>query len=636
MKSLQRLAGMMILLALLTPASALLAQDDSAITVIGSGIVAPALESLNSASSTPVTLDAHVTGTNSGFDQFCLGQADVTTATRTIAASEDTQCSQNSVEYTELLIGHNIIAFVAKLDASFSQCLTTANLEAIFPPSAQGQTTNWQQVAAENPDTTLTVFVPQSDTAAYSVLDNLIAGDGIRADASVQPDDAAVIDAINADAGSIGVVSLQSAIAAGDTIKILELNTNDAVGCTVPSTDNVEANAYTAADDLFVYVNNASLEKAGLKDMLTFVGSDQAAAALSELGFETPSAAGYEKNLSSLAGEGDTRPFSSATTSFQIPLDVAGPVAVVGATSGRQYLSDAAAAFQGSYQQVTVDVTSSGQPAGIRQLCNGEIDIAIVASELTDEQSQNCDANNIQTLPIDLGKQVVVLVGNEGSSQLTCLTTAQLKTTWEANSSKTITNWNQVDSSFPDEAITLFTPNAGDSYADLLMINVAGIDIPVRDDTQVNNDSLYRAAATANVAGGLTLMSWADYQGVLANGQERIQLVAVDSGNGCVVPDEQTIADGTYPLTRSAQLLVNTRSLTKPPVQSFLWYLASDQNYFLLEQSGLIGVNFGNLATLRDTLEAAYVNAAQIAAEATPEATAEASVETTAEATPSS
>jgi phosphate transport system substrate-binding protein len=630
MKSLQRQVGIIILLALITSVGFTSAQENTIVTVVGSGIVVPVLQSVATESGAPVILDATVTGTNRGFEMFCQGEANITTSTRTITAAEDSQCTQNGVAYTELLIGHNILAFIAKPDSTYTQCLTSANLSAIFPPSAQGQITNWQQISPENADTPLSVFVPASDTADYGVLDNLIPGDGIRADAVAQADDA-TIAAVSADAGAIGVVSLKSAIAAGDTVKILELSTNDVVGCAVPSVENVEALAYTAAEELFVYVSNTSLEKAGLKDMLTFVSSDQAATGIDGLGFSPSSANIYATNLASLEGTGETRPFSSTTTAFQIPLDVAGPVNVAGATTGRTYLSDAATAFQSLYSQVTVDVKTLGQPAGIRRLCNGEIDIAIVDSDITVEQTQNCDANNITTFPIDLGKQAVVLVGNANSSQLACLTNAQLKTAWEAVARETVTNWNQVDSSFPDQTMTLFAPNLGNSATDLLMIKAAGTDLPARDDSEFNDDPLYRAAATANVEGGLTYMTWAEYQQVLANNQERIQLVSVDGGNGCIAPSEATIADGSYPLTQSAKLLVNRNSLTNVPVQSFLWYLASDENYGLLESSGLIGVSFGSLRTLRDALQKAYLDAAQTAAEATPEPIAEATSETTSE-----
>lgn len=627
MKSLQRLAGILFLLALLTSMGIVSAQDSEPISVVGSGIVVPFLEAAANTSDTP-PLAVTITGTSNGFAQFCQNIANVTASTRTITAAEDALCAQNNVEYIELLVGHHIIAFIARPDARYNQCLTATDLNAVFAPSAQGQT-NWQQVAPENPDVPLSVYVPQSNSPIFSVLDNLISGDGIRVDANSQPTDDAIIAAVSGEVGAIGVVSFRSAVAAGDRVKLLEISTNDAVGCTVPSIENVEANAYTAADELFVYVNQSLLETPTVKELLTLAGTDQAAALLEELGFAAPSAAVYTKNQAALEGDGDSRPFSSAATSYEIPFDVAGTVTIAGATSGREYLDNASSQFQSLYQQVTVDVKTEGSPAGIRRLCNGEVDIAVVDGDMSADQRQNCDANTITTLSIDLGRQAVVLIGNANSSQLACLTTEQIQQTWESRAEDPITTWNTVDSRFPEQAITLFAPNTGDSTTDLLMISAAGTDIPTRNDTEFSDDPLYRAAAVANVEGGLTYMSWADYQRVAANQQERIQLVSADAGSGCVAPNAETIADGSYPLTRSATLLVNEKSLSKPPVQSFLWFLASDANYGLLEQSGLLGVSFGSLLPLRDTLELRYVDAEQASAaevlqpttEETPDAT---------------
>jgi hypothetical protein len=62
-------------------------------------------------------------------------------------------------------------------------------------------------------------------------------------------------------------------------------------------------------------------------------------------------------------------------------------------------------------------------------------------------------------------------------------------------------------------------------------------------------------------------------------------------------------------------------------VQSLLWFAMSDDNYKLLEDSGFLGISFGDLPVLRDTLQKDF-DQAQIAAtakaEATPEATPEA------------
>jgi phosphate transport system substrate-binding protein len=631
---LQRRIGILILLALLCSVGILSAQESSDIIVTGSGIVAPVFEALTTANGATVSAQTTVTGTVGGFEAFCQGQVDVTLANRTITGDEANNCTSNSINYVEQLIAHEIIAFIAKADAAYTPCLTTANLSAIFPPSAEGQITNWNQVDPANGDLELSVIVPDSTTATFATLDNFIAGDGVRADASSEANDESVITAVAAAPGAIGVVNYQAAITAGDQIKILELNTNDVIGCAAPSTTTVEDRSYGAAESLYAYINKANLEKPGLKDIFRFISSDQATATLGEFGLSAPSATIYATNIASLEGTGETAPFSAETTSFQIPLDVNGNVAIAGATSGREYVSNMATRFTGIYTTVTVDVKTLGQPAGIRRLCNGEIDIALVDSDLTEEQNQNCAANNITTLPIDLGNEAVVLVGNGNSPYLACLSTEQLTTIWRApvNTDATITNWNQLGGDFPDQAMTLFQPEEGDPAADLLLTESSNNGLPVRDDSEFNNDPLYRAAATANVEGALTYMNLTDYQKVVANNQERIQLVGVPGESGCVVPSEQTIADGTYPLTRSATLLVNQASLTKPPVQSFLWFLAMDENYPSLEQDGLTGVSFGSFASLRETLQKAYLDAAEVAAEATPEPSAE----VTPEATPAS
>jgi hypothetical protein len=151
-----------------------------------------------------------------------------------------------------------------------------------------------------------------------------------------------------------------------------------------------------------------------------------------------------------------------------------------------------------------------------------------------------------------------------------------------------------------------------------------------RLDTELNDDPLYRAAATANVEGALTYMSWPEYEDVLSNNQANIQLVAV--GSDCVLPSAETIADGSYSITRPGQLIVNQAALARTEVMSFLWYLLSDENIQYLEDAGFIGVTFADLAEARNTLQSVYTESLTAASQ--PEATAEPGTEVTAEATP--
>lgn len=634
MKILQRKAGILILLALIIVPGLSLAQDNTTITVAGSAVAAPVFEALAAASGADVTLNTTVTGTSAGFQAFCQGQADITNATRTITTDEDSVCQASGVDYEELLIAHDILAFIVNPDAGAAECLTSANLKTIFAPSSEGQIANWNQVSPANPDSALTLLVPVETSPEFAILDSIVEGDGIRRDVTVLDSEQAIVETVSQTSGALGVVRLSSATAAGDGVTILPINTNDAVGCVIPSAENVESRLYGATMPLFTYVNRGSLSKPGMEAFVTYIASDQAASAINEAGFTAPSAKAYETNQSIIAGTAEGRQFSLTSAAYEIPANVSGQVTISGSSNAREYITNVTTAFNTQYQGVTFTTKLEGQPEGVRSLCNGNLDIAVTEAGLSPEDAQNCEANNIKTLAIDLGRQAVVLVGNGNSDYLACLTTDQLATIWKAESAKTVTIWNQVDSSFPETPMTLFAPQEGDASTDLLLWRTTGSNDPGRNDANVSSDPLYRAAATANVEGALTYMSWPEYQRVLANNQERIQLVNVDAGDGCIAPDASTIADGTYPLTRSAQLVVSQNALTRPEVQSFLWYLASDQNYPQFEQAGLIGVSFGALPALRDSLQQGFEDAAAAALEATPEPGAEATAEATSEATP--
>lgn len=638
MQNWQRQVGIFTLLALFITPSFVFAQGDNSVSGVGSGVVAPLIEALKEASGSEVLLNVNVTGTSSGFDQFCQGQADITGANRSISIDEDANCVSNGIEYAELLVGHEIVAFITNPDVTFAQCFSSSNLKAIFQPSSEGNITSWNQAVSDYPELSLSIFSPATENSGFLILDRLVEGDGIRADAITKSSDADIIASVSETSGAVGLVSLAAAVSAGDTIQIMQLDTTEVPGCQDASAENVESRLYNAANELYIYVNRASLDKAGLRELVNFAISAEAASTIEGLGFSAPTTAALETNLNILQGtEEGTQP-SRRVADFQIPPTIAGQINMGGAASAFDYLQNLTTSFTATYPNVATDLQFRGEPAGFRRLCNGEIDIAVTYSGLSDEQASNCEANNIDTITIDLGRQATILVANGNTEFLGCLTTEQLATLWNANSRGEITTWSQIDESFGDLSVALFAPSVSNFYSDLMFLAADSTAIPARDDTEIDADPLYRAAATANVEGGLTYMSWPEYQQVVANNQSNIQLVSVDGGAGCVAPSESTIADGSYPLSRPATLVISQFALSRPEVQSLLWYLASDTNYAALENAGFVGLNFGELPDVRTMLQSAFAEAtaaqAEIdALEVTPEATAESTAEATSETT---
>lgn len=636
MKLFARCGGILILLALIISPS--LAQDDSTITVVGSGIVQPLFQALADANSSEANLTMNITGTSSGFTQFCTGDADITTATRTITAGESANCNTNNQTYIELLVGQDIAAFVANPANEFAQCLTRAQLNSIFAPSAEGQTTNWQQIFPEAPDTPLTLFLPPENTSTYAILDQVVEGDGIRGDSSILSNSDELFASVSETPGAIGVARLSDVLASDQPIIILDLNAAAVDGCQSPTPENVEDNLYPAANQLLLYINTDSLVKPGMADLLSYLTSDESAQVIAEQGFIEPTSTAYQKNRDTLQAAISGEPITQVGSEFTVPVGVAGTVNVGGSANGFNFIKSASDTFTATNPAITVNTKIEGEPAGFRRLCNGEIDIATAYRDLTEEEASNCAANNITTVPVGIGNQSVVLVAHAANEYLSCLTTDQIATVWRAESADTIDTWNQVNADFPETPIMLFAPENGSPDTDLLLIKASGSELINRIDTADSKaDPLYRAAATANIDGGLTYMSWQDYQSVLRNNQANIQLVAVDSGSGCIVPGENSIADGSYGLARTGQLIVNKTALARPEVQAFVWYLMSNENFPNLEANGFLGVRFGDLADIRANLLQAFSEAEvefiQRAVETTPEVTVEATAEATAEAT---
>jgi phosphate transport system substrate-binding protein len=635
MKFVQRLVRPVILLALfLALPTLLLAQSEDTISGGGSGLVAPLFEAFVQASEMEVQVDLSANGTTDGINQLCNGALDFVIASRPISVAEDATCAENGVDYVELLVGHEILALVANPDVEFAQCLTQDNLNTLLRPSSQETITNWNQIDAENPDTALEVFLPASGTSVYALLDRIVRGDGFRGDATSEAKLADVVSNVSDTPGAFGVTSLAAVEASTKPVTVLELETDSVVGCTAPTAENVENRLYSSANRLFVYVNSASLAKTGLADLLNFiVTSEDSATIVESEGFTPVSADVYARDLDILNNRTVGREFSQDVVTLDSSDVLSGQVAIGGAAFVDSFLESDTTDFTTTNPGVTVDYQMDGEPAGLRRLCNGEIDIVAAEGDMPAEDVTNCEANNIATFASDIGSQAVVLVANADTPFLECLSTNQLTTIWAATADEAVKTWSHVDSSFDGLDMTLFAPNEGDDYTDLLLAKSAGVDLPIRADvTQFNDDPLYRAAATANVEGALTYMSWQDYQRVLANDQANIQLVKISSSAGCVLPSVATITDDSYPLARHAKLIISQPSLARPEVQALVWALYSDANYPNLGSAGFVGIDFADLPVIRENLRrtffeaeaAAEATAQETTPEVTPEATAEA------------
>ncbi len=623
-----RRAAVVLLACLLMSLFAAIAQaQETPLRISGSGLAEAVVAPFVTDTQTSATIA--VTGSTSGLAEFCRAGNEIALSARPMTPQEETLCTLNGVAFHEFLLGHNLLTLVVRAEDGLPQCLSSAQLSSLLAPSATAST--WSSTAGEGVSLPLTLILPPENTVAYALLDDRIGGVGLRA-GTVQANRDALLAAVAATPGALGVTTAgNSPLPTG--LRAMQLDDGTS-GCVDPTVTAVENRLYTAANRLFVYVNAAHVEAA--RPLLSALFAENALSSLTLADYSAPSPAAIVRDQSILADGLIGRQFSREVTAFSIPQNLVGQITIAGSLDAKPYLDSVNSAFNAAQPGVTLTYTAQGVVSGVQRFCNGEIDMVTTFAPLTEEQTAACAQNNVTPATFTLGAFAPVLVMGatmgEAENPVACLTVDEVASVWGAGGAGT---WNSVRADFPEQPITLFTPVGGSLTRDLLTLRASTPTVP-RADVEENNDQAYRAAAVANVPGGITFMSLSEFASLPATEASRVRVLDVDGGSGCISASAGSLIDASYPLARPVYLIVRRSAIGRQDVQSYLWFIFSDANYPLFASAGLNGLLFSDLVDRRNALEALYpvvvqeVAASIIAApETTPEAEATPEIDTT-------
>ena len=626
--------GLLALVILLVPLT-VLAQGD-AVRIDGSRIVAGLVEPVANAytADTGAAVNLEISGTNNGLARLCAGEIDIATAARSITRAEVQACADAGVDWVEVLLGYDALAVITNPTNSFAQCLALPQLALLFGPSATNNITTWNQVNASYQAIPFVLDAPPTDDTTFNLLDELLPGDGLRTDFTNAADAAAAVSAIAEDVAGLGFAPLSAVQASDAELQVINIDDLSGSGCVEPTQDNIEQGLYAGARGLFLYVNAASLDREPVAGLLDALLGESGQTAATDNGFLLPSTDLAAQVADNVSNRVTGRAFSQGEALFTIPLDVSGTVAAQDAALGYDMLNLVGTSFSASYAGVTVSAASLGNAAAYRDLCAGDADLAAVTRPPTADETDACATAGADLADFALGNQALVMVVPAAADYAACLTTGQVTTLWQDQGAETVTNWSQLGADFPDLAVSIFLPTDTRNETDYLLTQASGGNLnPRRDALETKADPLYRAAATANVEGAITYMTFQEYQDVTSD----VMLVAVDAGDGCVAPALDTIRDGSYALSNPVMLVANQAALARSEVQSFVWYLLRPLSLSDLSGMGLIPLGDATLAGYDEQVVGLFADAEAAAAalEALPtaEPTAEATLEPTIEAT---
>jgi phosphate binding protein len=210
-----------------------------------------------------VNVTVGISGTGGGFERFCVGETDISDASRPIHEDEETEgiaCTDNGIEYTELPVAVDALTVVVNPANDWATCLTVDQLKTIWEPGAEGTITNWNQVDPSFPDVPLVLAGPGTDSGTFDYFTDVINGEegASRADYSASEDDNVIVQAVAGDEGALGYFGYTYYEENQDSLKAVEVDGGS--GCVAPSPEAAQDGSYAPLSrPLFIYVNNAKL-----------------------------------------------------------------------------------------------------------------------------------------------------------------------------------------------------------------------------------------------------------------------------------------------------------------------------------------------------------------------------------------
>lgn len=214
--------------------------------------------------------------------------------------------------------------------------------------------------------------------------------------------------------------------------------------------------------------------------------------------------------------------------------------------------------------RIRVAVGESGSSAGLRRFCRGEIHIADSSRPIRSSEMATCAAAGIQYVEIPVAFDGITVVVHP-SNPINSLTVAQLREIWSTGSR--VSNFSAVGG--PNLNMQLFGPGSASGTFEYFTEAVNGTARSSRTDYTPSEDDNVLVQGVANNPGGMAYFGLAYYE----ENRNRLKAIAVDNGNGPVLPSRQTVENGTYaPLSRPIFIYVNAAALRRPQVQQFVQY----------------------------------------------------------------
>ncbi|MEI7521182.1 MAG: substrate-binding domain-containing protein [Thermoleophilia bacterium] len=223
-----------------------------------------------------------------------------------------------------------------------------------------------------------------------------------------------------------------------------------------------------------------------------------------------------------------------------------GSVRVAGSTTLLPLIGRATEAFAAENLLAPVNVRMTGTTDGITLLCDHLADIAGASRPITVRELRGCATAGVHPTQVTVTRDAVVLFTDTRGHAPACLALGDL--------------YQRFASGMAGTQPPVVVPDASSGTRTMFLDKVvaplatrAGVDPAIRRDAHVASSDQQMLAEVLRVPEAIGLAGWQTVRPWL----DKVRVIAVNAGDGCVAPSASSIASGTYPLSRDLLVYAN-------------------------------------------------------------------------------
>ncbi|OEH92917.1 PstS family phosphate ABC transporter substrate-binding protein [Bacillus solimangrovi] len=294
-------------------------------------------------------------------------------------------------------------------------------------------------------------------------------------------------------------------------------------------------------------------------------------------------ACGGDQSSTPAEGNNDTN-HESAEQQAEGSEQLEGEVAIDGSSTVFPIMEAVSEEYVAEQPKVKAPVAVSGSGGGFKRFVVGETDLSNASRPIKDKEKTLAEENGIDFVELKLAFDGLSVVVSSDNDWGTDLTVDELKQMWKEGSE--VKTWKDIRPEWPEEEIKFFSPGTDSGTYDYWN-EVILEDEPIRRDTQLSEDDNVLVQGIAGEKGAIGFFGYAYY---LEN-KDKLNVVAIDNGEGAVTPDGDTIQNGEYaPLSRPLFTYVNVKSLEeKTHVYDYVTYTLNNSGA-LAEEVGYVAL----------------------------------------------